>query len=68
MTLKSTFQGSYPPVPLSVAYGEAGKQRAEVVGRHPHVLGSKEAQEEMDKLCLRESSSLLLGKKGVVRD
>lgn len=55
-------------MPLPVAYGESGKQRAEVVGRHPRVLGSKEVQEEMDKLCLRESSSLLLGKEAVVRD
>lgn len=54
-------------MPLSVAYGETVKQRAEVVGRRPSVLGSKEAQEETDKLRLRESSSLLLGKEAVVR-
>ena len=46
-----------PSVPLPVAYGESGKQRAEVVGRHPRVLGSKEVQEETDKLCLREFKS-----------
>lgn len=56
-----------PPCPYPLLMGETDKQRPEVVGGHPCVLGSREAEEETDKLCLRKSSGLLLGREAVVR-